>query len=75
MLTGIGLLIILKQIPHALGWDKDVEGDDAFLQADGQNTFSEIGEGTGFYYTRSCFDSRHFIGYTDIVGCGVNQKA
>lgn len=42
MLTGIGLLIILKQIPHALGWDKDVEGDDSFLQADGQNTFSAI---------------------------------
>jgi len=42
MLTGIGLLIILKQIPHALGWDKDAIGDDAFLQADGQNTFSAI---------------------------------
>jgi len=42
MLTGIGLLIILKQIPHALGWDKDSEGDDAFLQRDGENTFSEI---------------------------------
>jgi len=42
MLTGIGLLIILKQIPHVLGWDKDAMGDDAFLQADGQNTFSEI---------------------------------
>jgi SulP family sulfate permease len=42
MLTGIGLLIILKQIPHALGWDKDVFGDDGFFQADGQNTFSEI---------------------------------
>lgn len=42
MLTGIGLLIILKQIPHALGWDKDIEGDDAFMQPDGQNTFSEI---------------------------------
>jgi len=42
MLSGIGLLIILKQIPHALGWDKDVEGDVAFFQADGQNTFSEI---------------------------------
>jgi SulP family sulfate permease len=42
MLTGIGLLIILKQIPHAIGWDKDAVGDDAFLQADGQNTFSEI---------------------------------
>ena len=42
MLTGIGLLIILKQIPHALGWDKIREGDDAFIQTDGENTFSEI---------------------------------
>jgi MFS superfamily sulfate permease-like transporter len=42
MLTGIGLLIILKQIPHALGWDKVTEGDDAFIQADGENTLSEI---------------------------------
>ena len=42
MLTGIGLLIILKQIPHALGWDKDAIGDDSFIQADGENTFSEI---------------------------------
>ena len=42
MLTGIGLLIILKQIPHALGYDKDVEGDDAFIQAGGENTFSAI---------------------------------
>ncbi len=48
MLTGIGLLIILKQIPHALGWDKDAEGDDAFLQADGQNTFSEISQALDF---------------------------
>jgi MFS superfamily sulfate permease-like transporter len=48
MLTGIGLLIILKQIPHALGWDKDAEGDDAFLQADGQNTFSEIARAFDF---------------------------
>lgn len=42
MLTGIGLLIILKQIPHALGWDKDAEGSDSFLQLDGENTFSAI---------------------------------
>jgi len=48
MLTGIGLLIILKQIPHALGWDKIAEGDDAFLQADGENTFSEIGKALDF---------------------------
>ena len=42
MLTGIGLLIILKQIPHALGYDKDAEGDDAFFQTDGENTLSSI---------------------------------
>ena len=42
MLTGIGLLIILKQIPHALGWDKDAVGDDSFFQLNGQTTFSEI---------------------------------
>jgi SulP family sulfate permease len=48
MLTGIGLLIILKQLPHALGWDKDAIGDDAFFQADGQNTFSEIAKAIEF---------------------------
>ena len=42
MLTGIGLLIILKQIPHAIGYDKDVEGDDSFIQSSGENTFSAI---------------------------------
>ena len=48
MLTGIGLLIILKQIPHAVGWDKDAIGDDAFIQSDGQNTFTEIGKAFNF---------------------------
>ena len=42
MLTGIGIIIILKQIPHFFGYDKDPEGDWAFIQVDGQNTFSEI---------------------------------
>ncbi len=42
MLAAIGLIIILKQIPHAVGYDKDYEGDMAFSQADGHNTFSEI---------------------------------
>ncbi len=42
MLTGIGIIIILKQIPHFVGYDADPEGDFAFLQVDGQNTFSEI---------------------------------
>lgn len=42
MLTGIGLLIILKQIPHAVGYDKDPEGDMSLTQGDGENTFSSI---------------------------------
>lgn len=42
MLAGIGITIILKQIPHAVGYDKDPEGDMEFLQGDGHNTFSEF---------------------------------
>ncbi len=42
MLTGIGIIIILKQIPHFFGYDRDPEGDFAFNQVDGENTFSEI---------------------------------
>lgn len=42
MLAGIGILIFMKQIPHAFGYDKDYIGDDSFLQADGENTFSEL---------------------------------
>ncbi len=42
MLTGIGIIIILKQIPHFFGYDADPEGDFAFFQIDGENTFSEL---------------------------------
>ena len=42
MLSGIGIIIILKQIPHAFGYDADPEGDFAFQQVDGHNTFSEL---------------------------------
>lgn len=42
MLAGIGVIIFLKQIPHAFGYDKDYEGDLAFNQPDGQNTFTEL---------------------------------
>ena len=41
MLSGIGILIIFKEIPHAVGYDKDPIGDLAFSQPDGHNTFSE----------------------------------
>lgn len=42
MLSGIGIIIILKQIPHALGYDRDAEGDLSFLQADGENSISSL---------------------------------
>jgi len=42
MLTGIGIIIILKQIPHFFGMDEDPEGDMSFLQVDGKNTITEL---------------------------------
>ncbi len=42
MLAAIGLILILKQLPHAVGWDADYEGDESFFQNDGRNTFSEL---------------------------------
>lgn len=48
MLTGIGIIIILKQIPHFFGYDADPEGDWAFFQVDGENTFSEIVNSVNF---------------------------
>ncbi|GJQ57937.1 MAG: membrane protein [Candidatus Scalindua sp.] len=40
MLAGIGIIIILKQIPHAFGYDKEWMGSDSFIQVDGENTFT-----------------------------------
>ena len=42
LLAAIGVLLILKQIPHVLGHDADPEGEMSFLQPDSENTFSEI---------------------------------
>ncbi|WP_133273513.1 SulP family inorganic anion transporter [Hymenobacter radiodurans] len=47
MLAAIGLILILKQIPHFLGADSDYFEDLDFLQFNGQNTFSAIGAALG----------------------------
>jgi len=42
MLAAIGIILILKQIPHAFGFDADFMGDESFDQKDGHNTITEI---------------------------------
>ena len=42
MLAGIGIIIFLKQIPHAFGYDRDPVGELSFRQPDGETTFSEL---------------------------------
>ncbi|SDS56505.1 Sulfate permease, MFS superfamily [Polaribacter sp. KT25b] len=42
MLTGIGIIIILKQIPHFFGYDAEPEGAESFIEASGENTFSSL---------------------------------
>jgi len=42
LMVAIGIILLLKQIPHALGFNADFEGDEEFFQEDGRNTFTEI---------------------------------
>ena len=42
MLAAIGITLILKEIPHIMGYDADFFGDESFFQQDGHNTLSEI---------------------------------
>lgn len=47
LLAAIGVILILKQIPHLLGHDADPEGEMSFVQPDQQTTFSELLESIG----------------------------
>jgi carbonic anhydrase len=42
LLAAIGLLLVLKQFPHLVGYDKDPDGEMSFQQPDRANTFTEI---------------------------------
>lgn len=42
MLAAIGLILILKQLPYAVGYNADYEGSESFWQADGHNTLSAL---------------------------------
>jgi carbonic anhydrase len=47
MLAAIGVLLILKQIPHVVGHDPDPVWDLAFEQPDQENTFTELARMVG----------------------------
>src|SRR4030095_14188568 len=42
MLAAIGLILILKQFPHLVGYDANFEGDESFTQVNNENTFSGL---------------------------------
>lgn len=43
MLAAIGLILILKQVPHAAGYDADMMGDESFRQPNEETTLSGLG--------------------------------
>ncbi len=47
LLAAIGVILILKQLPHVLGHDPDPAGDLSFLQPDQENTFTELVRAVG----------------------------
>ena len=50
MLAAIGIIIILKQIPHAFGHDVDNEGDFFFIEKSGHTTFDTLLESINFIH-------------------------
>ncbi|MBX9929108.1 MAG: SulP family inorganic anion transporter [Gemmatimonadaceae bacterium] len=42
MLAAIGIILVLKQAPHAVGYDADFEGDESFRQLNDETTLSAL---------------------------------
>ncbi len=51
MLAAIGIIIILKQIPHAFGHDIDNEGDFFYIEKSGHSTFDTLIESINYIHT------------------------
>lgn len=62
MLAAIGIMMILKQIPHLVGYDKVAFGDEEFIQKDGHNTLSEL-----FYAFQKISPTAILIGILGLV--------
>jgi MFS superfamily sulfate permease-like transporter len=57
MLAAIGIILILKQLPHAIGFDVDYMGDDSFYEKTGGNTFSQLVNALDFLHLGAVFVS------------------
>ena len=44
MLAAIGLILIIKQIPHATGFDTSIEGDESYMLETAESSFFELTE-------------------------------
>jgi MFS superfamily sulfate permease-like transporter len=42
MLSAIGLILIIKQLPHAVGYDKHFEGDESYMDETAGESFQDI---------------------------------
>ena len=42
MLAAIGLILIMKQLPHAVGYDASFEGDESYMRETASSTFEEM---------------------------------
>jgi MFS superfamily sulfate permease-like transporter len=42
MLAAIGLILIIKQVPHATGYDTSYEGDESYMMETAQSSFDEL---------------------------------
>jgi MFS superfamily sulfate permease-like transporter len=45
MLAAIGLILIIKQLPHAIGLDRSIFGDVSFLEHESENILTALGHG------------------------------
>lgn len=48
MMAAIGIILIMKQVPHLIGYDADFEGDESFFQSNNENTFTAITHALNF---------------------------
>jgi len=42
MLAAIGLILIMKQLPHAIGYDAELEGDETYMPLDAEGTVLDL---------------------------------